>query len=670
MTTTNVFLEARCIPLQENKVPKQKQIVTSSFTELDAYEDNIGFILPSGYCFLDFDDSSYGDVFLEIVKDLKLKCIMLETTRGRHFIFKTHLDKYKDWTHSNIWCGLICDSKGNGITESRIKYEVIKLKGKLRKQSLFGVESLNEIDLLPSWCYSSSKAQFLRLKEGEGRDTTLFNYIITLMNNGFTKSQVIDLYQNVVMKHVLYDKFDKAQEIKFYDDRCYDNIQINKAKNKLKYYETSDMFINKYNIVSNNNRIIFYDEINECYTINNTLLEKYILNDLSNYDTLTSQRKELISQIMLKAENKALNRYYIILKDKLYNIFTGELFDVDKNILCVIKYDYPYLDEEHIKMYENKETHKVKDFLEFCANNNETNLRQLFEMVGCALVPNVLFQKAFILLGSGGNGKSVLLSLIRNIMGMWCTTVNLKDFNNTFAVAEVFDGLCNIVDDLGKNKLEDTDTFKTIVGGGSYNVSKKYQNPYTAISMSTQIIASNEMPYFNDTSYGIIRRLQFINFDNKVSKPNINLLYELLDEEEGIAWLITKSLQAWKEAYERSCLTISEETNNLLTRYTLDVNPVLEFVIDTYLSQEYVERDSNETIISYDISKLNIENLTFKEIYGKYSLWCLENNKSPKNTNNFAKAFNNLIEPYYNIKATTKYENGARQSVRYYERKI
>lgn len=45
-------------------------------------------------------------------------------------------------------------------------------------------------------------------------------------------------------------------------------------------------------------------------------------------------------------------------------------------------------------------------------------------------------------------------------MGFWCSTVNLKDFNNIFSLAEVFDGLCNIVDDLGKNKLEDTDTFK------------------------------------------------------------------------------------------------------------------------------------------------------------------------------------------------------------------
>ena len=664
----NIFENTNCIPLKEDKSPKQKTIEPSLYYDLDEKEDNIGWIVQSGYCFLDFDDSSYGDVFLEIVNDLKLKTIMIETTRGRHFIFKTNKEKYKDWTHLNIWAGIICDSKGNGTNEQRIKYEVIKQKGVLRKQTFLNCSSLSEVEDLPKWCYGNPKAEYLRLKEGEGRDTTLYNYIIVLMKNGFTKSEVIDLYQNVVMKHVLYDKFDKAQEIKFYDDRCYDNIQLKNTKNKLKYYETSDMFIERYSIVSNNNRLIFYDEIEDRYTINDALLEKYILNDLSSYDTLASQRRELMTQIELKAEKKQFNRYYILLKDKLYNIFTGELLDVDRNILCVIKYDYPFMNDHQIQLYEENNG-KVKQFIDFCSCNRDSVRTQLFEMIGCALVPNVLFQKAFILLGSGGNGKSVLLSIIRHIMGFWCSTVNLKDFNNLFSLAEVFDGLCNIVDDLGKNKLEDTDTFKTIVGGGSYNVSKKYANPYTAVSMSTQIIASNEMPHFNDQSQGIIRRLQFIDFDAKVEKPNINLLYELLEDDEGISWLISKSLIAWREAYERGKLTESYESKVLLTRYQLDINTCLEFILDTYIDEQYIEKDDNENVINYDLSKIEIDGLTFKEINAKYNIWCLEKNKVAKNTNNFAKSFNKIIEPYYEIHATSKYEFGNRKSVRTYQKR-
>ena len=187
--------------------------------------------------------------------------------------------------------------------------------------------------------------------------------------------------------------------------------------------------------------------------------------------------------------------------------------------------------------------------------------------------------------------------------------------------------------------------------------------------MSTQIIASNEMPYFNDTSQGIIRRLQFIDFDAEVEKPNINLLYELIEDEEGMSWLISKSLIAWREAYERGKLTETYESNVLLMRYQLDINSCLEFILDTYIDDEYVQRDKDENITGYDLSKIEIDGLTFKEVYAKYSLWCIDKNKNPKNTNNFAKQFNKTIEPYYEIHATTKYENGTRVNVRMYKKK-
>lgn len=50
------------------------------------------------------------------------------------------------------------------------------------------------------------------------------------------------------------------------------------------------------------------------------------------------------------------------------------------------------MDEEHIKQYEEKNG-KVKEFIDFCSCNKDIIRTQLFEMIGCALVPNVLFQK-------------------------------------------------------------------------------------------------------------------------------------------------------------------------------------------------------------------------------------------------------------------------------------
>ena len=100
--------------------------------------------------------------------------------------------------------------------------------------------------------------------------------------------------------------------------------------------------------------------------------------------------------------------------------------------------------------------------------------------------------------------------------------------------------------------------------------------------------------------------------------------------------------------------------------YKLEVNPVLEFIITNYIDNSYVIRDDDEAILDYDLSHIEIDNKTFSEIYGEYSLWCLDNNKPAKNTNNFSKAFKNIVDPYYEVKKTTKYENGARVNVKYY----
>ena len=48
---------------------------------------------------------------------------------------------------------------------------------------------------------------------------------------------------------------------------------------------------------------------------------------------------------------------------------------------------------------------------------------------------------------------------------------------------------------------------------------------------------------------------------------------------------------------------------------------------------------------------------------------CIDKNKPPKNTNNFAKQFNKTLEQYYEVHCTTKYENGGRKNVRIYKRK-
>lgn len=53
----------------------------------------------------------------------------------------------------------------------------------------------------------------------------------------------------------------------------------------------------------------------------------------------------------------------------------------------------------------------------------------------------------------------------------------------------------------------------------------------------------------------------------------------------------------------------------LLMRYQLDINSCLEFILDTYLDDQYITRDENENITAYDLSHVEVDGLTFKEVY-------------------------------------------------------
>jgi len=49
------------------------------------------------------------------------------------------------------------------------------------------------VDILPKWLTVVAKCpDFNSLEEGDGRNQTLFNYILMLQRNGFTKSEIRD----------------------------------------------------------------------------------------------------------------------------------------------------------------------------------------------------------------------------------------------------------------------------------------------------------------------------------------------------------------------------------------------------------------------------------------------------------------------------------------------
>ena len=62
----------------------------------------------------------------------------------------------------------------------------------------------------------------------------------------------------------------------------------------------------------------------------------------------------------------------------------------------------------------------------------------------------------------------------------------------------------------------DSEELKRIISGDQVSIQRKYQNGASELIPKTKIVvAVNNMPYFNDTTFGTIRRLIMFHFRNR-----------------------------------------------------------------------------------------------------------------------------------------------------------
>lgn len=639
----NIFERERLIKLKEDKSRLEYRGKDYSFEEIEDYE-NIGWLIRPGYVIIDFDIKEYGDIVSKIVSDLGIKTVQVVTDRGNHFIFKINTDDFKDWTHKYNFLGLECDSKGNGLRQNKSNYECIKRYGSFRKQILHGnIKSLEDVETLPNWLKMNKNGMNLRLSEGDGRNSTLYSYQINLINAGFTKEEAREI-SKIINKYVFIDSMSDVELDTICRDEAYEKIKEKKETKKLDLDNLVDDYLKTENISIYSQKLVWY--IDNRYTMNEDLMHNRIIDLTYGHNTLESTRKEIMLRLKRKASKTKVDSSYIILKnDDLYNLFTGERISNTPEIKAVFKYDYNY--------DESANGGNVEEFINFLATTRDGEYKeevktQLLEMIGCAIAPNTAFQKAFFLKGEGANGKSVLLRVIQTILGLHATNVSFKEFNNPFSLEFMLHGTANIIDDLGNQRLEDTDIFKQVVGGGEISVQAKNQSPYVTRSLCTLIIAGNDYPKLGENSEAIERRLVFIELNNRVKKININLVNELCDNEEGLTWLFTQSLKAYKDALERGKLTITNNYQETMASYKIISDNVLEFLILNYMPKDKIKYNIDGEIINDNLEDIDLDGKVFTEVYDLYKVWCFETGfKYPVNNVKFSRQVRHYLEDYY-----------------------
>lgn len=449
------------------------------------------------------------------------------------------------------------------------------------------------------YLFDRYKTIYIQDEEDQGGETFVGTILRYVDNN---KCKLISCKKfnckDVSQLHI-QSKFNKEEylnaekEIKFNKMQYYDD-------NKFLHDAFGDYLIRKYNIIKIEKRLYMYKE--GSYISCEDALGAIIVNLIPNLSI--NKKREVKDYIKDKCEEKEEAPEQIIcVKNGLINVKTLEFRSHTPEIVTRNKIDLNY--------YEHTENSDIDTIMDNLAVHDHEVVKLLYEMIGYCLYRGMPFQKVFILVGNGANGKSTLLNMITKLLGEENVShVDLKEIvTNRFGKSELYGKLANIADDCSGNYLEDISAMKRITGESYTSIEFKNQNSFSTKINTKTILSYNTIPRMNDTTDGLSRRLVIIPLNAVFKKglPNYDpYISEKLKNEKNLEYVLYKSIKAINEVLMKLEFTIPKQVQERTNEYLRENNPVLNFIYDVY---------ENE----------NIEDIACNEVYEAFNCWKIEN---------------------------------------------
>ncbi len=587
--------DMKFIKLKRDKTPREKLNKSYTFENIEFFAD-LGVLIQEPFVVFDVDDNTEFLKLKEIILDKKIKCNIMQTTRGGHFWFRSS----KPLTNNvkiQTPIGVEIDVRSWG----KLCYTKVKDDNKWRKW--LTDFDFNDLDEIPFWLTPINHSyKLIDLKNGDGRNDTLFSYIIVL-NNYMTKEKVRECFY-IINEYILGDKLDHKELEVILRDESFENLKPNFFKgSKFLFNKFANWLMNNYNILRRDKLLYIYNATH--YTSDTIVLEQIMLKHLPFLNR--NQRNETLDYMRIQAPViPDTPFYYIICKNCIVDVRDKKQYDYSKDFFIPTIINTTY--DPNIKKCE-----VVDNFINRLTIGDKEVEDLLYEMIGYTLIQTSKYQKSFILYGDGSNGKSTLLDMLIHILGDYnVSSLSFKEINHNFKLAEITDKLANIGDDISDEYITDSSTFKKLVTGEEITVEKKYENPYKIKNTATIIFATNNLPNMQDKSHGMIRRLCIIPFNAVIDKndPDFDpFIIDKITTEEAKSYVLNKALDGLQRIFINQGFTAPKSVDELMKDYYREVNNVIQFL---------------ETINIKDlIGKIN------KDVYNDYVMYCINQNQTP-----------------------------------------
>jgi P4 family phage/plasmid primase-like protien len=279
--------------------------------------------------------------------------------------------------------------------------------------------------------------------------------------------------------------------------------------------------INVYNVAKalcDKHTLITPEELNEIFIYENgiyvkaeMMLKKKLVETMKGNAT-TNRISEVLDKIRIMTSITAEQIQSVPVN--LIAVQNG-ILDVNEKKLLDFTPDYVFFNKLPVRFDKDAKCAEWDKFLEEVLSKERAEYLQ--RLVGSCLRRDCSFQKAGLLYGKGGEGKSTFLKTIVALLGREnCENFTLQQLTeDQFAAVNLYKKLANICPDIPYKGLNNSSLFKAFVAGDPVNARSLHRQYIKFIPYATWLFSANRIPKTFDLSDGFFDRWVLIKFSGK-----------------------------------------------------------------------------------------------------------------------------------------------------------
>lgn len=231
----------------------------------------------------------------------------------------------------------------------------------------------------------------------------------------------------------------------------------------------------------------------------------------------------------------------------------------------------PNIEKYFSIVFKPEDIPKIKEFIAYC------------------LYRGYPIQKAFLLYGEGGVGKSIFISILTAFVGEDNTfSVSPQDLTKErFASADLYRKLLDASPDVGSEKLTQTAVLKALTGNRDRSrAERKFQDPFEFVNFAKMCFGFNAIPPTEDKTTGFYRRIEIVNMDHVLGENELSKEFiDSLTSPQELSGLFNICITMLPDLLKRNAFTNQMSRADAADKYEAISSPM------EYFCEHFVQND-------------------------------------------------------------------------------